>query len=577
MFDRTMRILQIGHAETAATNLKEILAADQIGVPILSLLIFIPLAGALVIWMLKDTAGIRWTALGTVLLTFALALALLPFFATGVADMQFVERRNWIPVIGISYHLGIDGISIFLVMLTAFLSVLIVLFSWEAIRENLREYMVCLLALQVTLTGVFCALDLVLFFLFWEVLLLPMYFLIKSWGGPNRDYAALKFVLYTLTGSVLMLVGFIILYLNYQEMAFRQGFSKALSFDFLDLLKTPLSFKKQIAVFLLLFFGFAFKVPMFPFHTWLPDAHVEAPTAGSVILAGVLLKMGTYGFLRFSLPLLPEASRYFAPMMAGLAIVGILYGALLALAQHDLKKLIAYSSISHLGFVMLGLFTLNHQGLQGGLLQMLNHGISTGGLFLIAGFLYERRHTRMITEFGGLSQTIPVFATFYFIITLSSLGLPGTNGFVGEFLILTGAFQARWQYAAFAAVGVLLTASYLLWLYQRVMYGQVTNPKNLVLNDLNFREIAICSALVVVIFLVGIYPRPFLARMEPSIEWVLARIGPETAIVQRERPGRQDGLVRKAIEPPRRQGLPADRRADQAVRATIGSIRSGEG
>ena len=503
----------------------QIFAANQIGFPLLTLLLLLPAVGALAISFLKDERQMRMTALITSSVVFVLSLLLPTLFERGTANMQFVEELNWIRPLGAAYHVGVDGISIFLVTLTTFLTVLLVLFSWKGIESYLKQYLICLLVLEITIVGVFVALDLLLFFLFWEIMLIPMYFLIKVWGGANRDYASLKFVLYTLAGSVLMLVGFVILYLNYHDYAVAKNLPQAYSFSFLDLLNAPLSETKQNIVFLLLFFGFAFKVPMFPFHTWLPDAHVEAPTAGSVLLAGVLLKMGTYGFVRFSLPLLPTASANFVPLMTILSVIGIVYGALLALAQDDIKKLIAYSSISHLGFVVLGIFALNRTGIQGGMIQMLNHGISTAGLFLVVGFLYERRHTRAIAEYGGLGKRLPIFAAFYLMISLSSMAFPGTNGFVGELLILVGAAKLDWRLTVTAILGVLLGAAYLLWLYQRVMMGEITNPKNKTISDLDPREIGICVALAVMIFWVGLFPMPFLRVMDGSIDFVTQRVG----------------------------------------------------
>ena len=510
------------------TTLSEIFAHRQVGFPILTLLIFLPAAGALLLLLLRGERAARVVALAVTSATFVLSLLLPARFQHGVPDMQFVERLAWIPPLGASYHLGIDGVSIWLVCLTTFLSVLIVLFSWEGITLHLRQYMMTLLVLETTILGVFCALDLLLFFLFWEIMLLPMYFLIKVWGGARRDYAALKFVLYTLLGSVVMLIGFVILYLNYRDVQTAaallappgQAYS---SFDYLDLLRAPLPVRTQMWVFGLLFFGFAFKVPMFPFHTWLPDAHVEAPTAGSVILAGVLLKMGTYGFLRFSLPLLPEASARCVTLMSVLGVIGILYGALVALAQDDMKKLVAYSSISHLGFVILGIFALNPLGIRGGILQMVNHGLSTAGLFLVVGFLYARRHTRAISEYGGLAKRLPWLATFYLIITFSSMALPGTNGFVGEFLILAGAAQGDWRYAGVAMGGVLLGAAYLLWLFKRTMMGPLLNDENARLSDLNPREVAICVALTVMIFWIGLAPAPFLSATDASARFIVSR------------------------------------------------------
>ena len=506
-------------------TLGEIFAMVQIGFPILTLIIFLPLLTAILIAFLKDEAEIRVFAASATLISFLLSVLLPIFFIRGTDKMQFVEHLDWIPAIGASYHLGVDGISLLLLNLTTFLSFLVVLFSWTGIAHSLKQYLICLLALETTMLGVFASIDLLLFFLFWEIMLLPMYFLVKTWGGERRDYASLKFVLYTLLGSVLMLIGFVILFLNYQEYAQLHGFPKQISFDLLDWLKVPVSEEKQISVFLLLFFGFAFKVPMFPFHTWLPDAHVEAPTAGSVLLAGVLLKMGTYGFVRFSLPLLPIASQALAPFMLVLAVIGIVYGALLALAQTDMKKLIAYSSISHLGFVVLGIFTLNKTGISGGVVQMLNHGISTAGLFLVVGFLYNRRHTKEISQFGGLAQQVPILAGFYLLISLSSLAFPGTNGFAGELLILSGAAKIKnLLYLIPAIIGVLLGAAYTFWLYQRVMLGEIVHEENKILFDLNRREIGICAALAVMILWVGIYPMPFVKISEGSVEYVLSRL-----------------------------------------------------
>ncbi|MBI3077268.1 MAG: NADH-quinone oxidoreductase subunit M, partial [Deltaproteobacteria bacterium] len=433
---------------------------------LLTAVVFLPLVGAGVL-LFADRAReqtLRQTALGASALTFLLSLPLYFRFDAGLAGMQFVERAPWIPQWGIAYHLGVDGISLFLVLLTTFLTPLALLASWSAITARVKEFLICMLLLETGMLGVFAALDLFLFYIFWEAMLVPMYFLIGVWGGPQRIYAAVKFLLYTMAGSLLMLVGLLALY-------FLTG---ARSFDLLELYRAPVPAAAQTWLFLAFFLAFAFKVPMFPFHTWLPDAHVEAPTAGSVLLAAVLLKMGTYGFLRFSLPLFPVAAEALTPLIAVLALIGILYGALVAMVQPDVKSLVAYSSVSHLGFVVLGLFALNPQGLQGGLLQMLNHGLSTGALFLLVGILYERRHTRLIEEFGGLSRVMPAFAAAFLIVTLSSIGLPGLNGFVGEFLILLGAFRQNPTYGVLAALGVILSAIYMLWMFQRVMFGEVT-------------------------------------------------------------------------------------------------------
>ena len=529
----------------------EIFAAQQIGFPILTWLIFLPFAGALVLTLLSGERFAREIATGCTGTTFLLSLLLPIRFQNATDRMQFVERADWIGPLGASYHLGIDGVSLWLVCLTTFLSFLVVLFSWKGITFHLKPYLITLLTLSTTMTGVFCALDLLLFFFFWEVMLIPMYFLIKVWGGPNREYAALKFVLYTLLGSVIMLIGFVVLYLNYRDMAAATLAASGAysSFDYLDLLKAPVPVETQMWIFAFLFFGFAFKVPMFPFHTWLPDAHVEAPTAGSVILAGILLKMGAYGFLRFSLPLLPDASRAAAPLMSALAVAGIVYGALVSLAQDDMKKLIAYSSISHLGFVVLGIFALNPTGIQGGVIQMMNHGISTAGLFWVVGFLYSRRHTRAIADYGGLAKPLPILAGFYLIISLSSMAFPGTNGFVGEFLILSGGAESDWRYAGAALLGVLLGAAYLLWLFKRVMMGDCSNAENRLLPDLDWREISICAALSVVIFWIGLFPASFLKPTDSAVGFIAARVSADAPqVVKRDPHGRIGRIGYRAEE-----------------------------
>jgi NADH-quinone oxidoreductase subunit M len=505
-------------------TLTEIFALDQIGFPILTLIVFLPVMTAICIAFLKEENEMKVFSASATLIVFLLSVWVFVRFEPATEKMQFAEHLNWIPIIGASFHLGVDGISLLLLNLTTLLSFLVMLFSWKGITHSLKQYLICLLVLETTLLGVFVALDLLLFFLFWEIMLIPMYFLIKIWGGERRDYASLKFVLYTLLGSALMLIGFVVLYLNYHDYALSHGLSKTYSFDLLDWLKVPIRAEKQAAVFLLLFFGFAFKVPMFPFHTWLPDAHVEAPTAGSVLLAGVLLKMGTYGFVRFSLPLLPAASHFFAPLMLVLGVTGIVYGALLALAQDDMKKLIAYSSISHLGFVILGIFTLTTSGISGGIIQMFNHGISTAGLFFVVGFLYNRRHTKEIAKFGGLSKSAPLLAGFYLLISLSSLAFPGTNGFVGELLILFGTAEGHRAYLIPALFGVLLGAAYLFWLYQRTMLGEITDPVNKTIADLEHREIGVCIGLAVMILWVGIYPMTFVKVTDGSVKYLLSRL-----------------------------------------------------
>jgi len=433
--------------------------------------------------------------------------------------MQFSERAPWITWLGAEYHVGVDGISLLLVLLTTFLTAVAILSSYAAVTTAVKEYMVCVLLLETGMLGVFVALDLVLFYVFWEGMLIPMYFLIGIWGGPRRIYATIKFFLYTMAGGVLMLVGIIALY-------FLSGGGPGgeYTFDLLKLSALDLPFQVQAWLFLAFAVAFAIKVPMFPFHTWLPDAHVEAPTAGSVILAGVLLKMGTYGFLRFALPLFPDATRYFTPLFSWLAIIGILYGALVSMVQPDLKKLVAYSSVSHLGFVMLGIFALTAQGVAGAILQMINHGLSTGALFLLVGMLYERRHTRMIQDFGGLARIVPVFTAAFLIVTLSSIGLPGLNGFVGEFLILVGTFRVNVLYAVLATAGIILAAVYMLWMFQRVMFGPVTQEANRGLVDLTPREIAVLAPVLALIVWIGIYPQPFLRTTEASVAQLLARV-----------------------------------------------------
>jgi NADH-quinone oxidoreductase subunit M len=486
---------------------------------VVSLLIFLPLAGAVAIGFShpENEKTIRWTALIFSLAELLLAVAVFAGFNLTRPGMQFEEMHDWITSPPINYHVGLDGLSLLLVLLTAFLTPLCVLVSWKSISSHVKEFFLFLLALETGMIGVFVSMDLFLFFLFWEAMLIPMYFLIGVWGHERRVYAAVKFILYTMVGSALMLVGILFLY------------SATGTFDLpviLDKLATGsvLSPRAETWLFLAFFIAFAIKVPMFPLHTWLPDAHVEAPTAGSVILAGVLLKMGTYGMLRFCLPLFPHASHHFAPVISALAIVGILYGSLVAMVQPDLKKLVAYSSVAHLGFVVLGIFAFNIAGIEGAIYQMCNHGVSTGALFILVGLLYDRRHTRLIKEFGGLATAIPVFSTFFMIVTLSSLGLPMLNGFVGEFLIIVGAFGRSHLYGALAAVGVVLAAVYLLWMYQRVFYGQATNEKNRALPDCGLREKIMLGTLVVVILAMGIYPQMFLRKLDTTATAIVQRV-----------------------------------------------------
>ena len=485
---------------------------------IVTIMTFLPLLGVLVLLFLpKNSHGLlRTVALGVTILNFLVSLPLITGFVTN-AEFQFVQNVPWIEAgpFKMNYHVGIDGISLWLVILTTFIMPIAVLSTWTAVEEKVKEYMICLLLLEVGMLGAFVALDMFLFYIFWELMLIPMYFIIGIWGGKQKIYAAIKFFIYTMAGSVLMLVALIALYF----MGMKAGYT---DFSIVNFYKIPIDPAAQTWMFLAFAFAFAIKVPLFPVHTWLPLAHTEAPTAGSVILAAILLKMGTYGYVRFAMPLFPDAAEKFTPLVATLAVIGIIYAALVAMVQEDVKKLVAYSSVAHLGFVMLGIFALNQQGVAGGMLQMLNHGISTGALFLIVGFIYERRHTRLIVDFGGLSKQMPIFATIFMIVTLSSIGLPGTNGFVGEFLVLIGAYESnlRW-YTIIATSGVILSAVYMLWMFQRVMFGELTNPKNQKLADLNAREIVIMVPLLIMIFVMGVYPTPFLDKMSPAIDRVI--------------------------------------------------------
>jgi len=460
-----------------------------------------------------------WWMLALSLVIFVLSLRLWFGFNDGYGGMQFVERYEWLPQYGISYYVGLDGFSILLVLLTTLLTPLCVLATWEDVQFRVKEFMICLLFMMSGMIGVFASLDLFLFYVFWELQLIPMYLLIGVWGNPaRRVYAAVKFFLFTMFGSLLMLVAILVLYFHAGKV------TNTYTFDLLKLYGLNIPFHLQFWMFLAFALAFAIKVPMFPFHTWLPDAHTEAPTVGSVILAAVLLKMGTYGFLRFNMPLFPEAAYYFVPLFSILAVIGIVYGALVSMMQTDLKRLIAFSSVSHLGFVMLGLFAFNMQGVQGGIIQMINHGLSTGALFLIVGCIYERRHTRMIAEFGGLSTPMPIYATIFMIVALSSIGLPGLNGFVGEFLILLGAFKVNKLYAAIAATGVIFAACYMLWMFQRVMFGQVTNDKNKNLTDLSWREIAYFVPLLLFIVWIGVYPNTFLNKTKATTAQFVAQM-----------------------------------------------------
>jgi len=501
---------------------------------ILSWIVFLPLVGVLLLAVVpaQKKQTLRWLALGVVTFDFVLSLGLLEDFVPGSAKMQFVVHRPWIESWGVSYHLGVDGISLFLVLLTSFLGPVVVLSTWKAIDKNVKSFMILILLLQCGMLGAFVSLDMLLFYIFWEVMLLPMYLLIGIWGHEKRIYAAVKFILYTAVGSLLMLVGFIYLFwLGKESLGY-------FTTDLLELYQVAVPYHAQFWLFLSFALAFAIKVPIFPFHTWLPDAHVEAPTAGSVILAGILLKMGTYGFIRFAMPLFPAASNAFAPVVMGLAVIGIIYGALVAMVQPDLKKLVAYSSVSHLGFVMLGLYSLTTSGVSGGIYQMLNHGISTGVLFLIVGILYERRHTRLIDQFGGLSSPMPLFAFFFMIATLSSIGLPWLNGFVGEVLVLLGVYGSQHPvFVFFAATGVILSAVYMLWMFRRVMFGPVANPKNKNLPDLTLREVLYLAPPTVMMFWMGLFPGWFLDRMEPSVNHFIQQYKRKVEIVELQNRG----------------------------------------
>ena len=498
----------------------------------LTLVTFFPLVGVLVLFFINSERknALRWTALVTSLLTFGISLWVLSLFNASDPNLQLVAKYDWIQVAGwtISYSMGIDGLSILLVLLTAFLTPISILSTWTAVEERVKDFMIFFLLLEVGMMGVFLAQDLFLFYIFWEFTLVPMYFLIGIWGGPRRIYAAIKFFLYTMAGSLLMLLA--ILWLGLYT-----G-----TFDVPTILAGgAIPAEAQLWLFIAFALAFAIKVPMWPLHSWLPDAHVEAPTAGSVILAGVLLKMGTYGFLRFNIPLFPNASLQAAPWIALLAVIGIIYGAAVSYAQKDVKKLVAYSSVSHLGFVMLGLFALNAQGIEGAILQMVNHGLSTGALFLLVGMIYEQTHTRELAVYGGLWKIMPVFGAISLIVVLSSMGLPGLNGFVGEFAILLGAWGAGQTevygtvlYAAFAALGVIMAAVYMLFMFQRMFLGPAGSiTKEHKLRDLNWREIATLVPLLIFIFWIGLYPKPFFALIDPAVENLVAAVQAAVMVV----------------------------------------------
>ncbi len=488
---------------------------------------FLPALGALLLAFVprRATVALRVGALVVMLVTLALSIPLYTSFQGDSPEFQFEQHVAWMPGLGVGYHVGIDGISLLLVLLTTFLTPIALASAWNAVHDRVKEFVLTVLVLETGMLGVFVSLDLFLFYVFWEAMLIPMYLIIGVWGGERRIYAAIKFVLYTMAGSVLMLVAILALY-------FQHGNATGVfTFDLPTLTRWVMPpGPAQSLMFLAFALAFAIKVPLFPFHTWLPDAHVEAPTAGSVILAGVLLKMGTYGFLRFCLPLFPAASLAYTPLVFALAVIGIVYGAWVSTVQPDLKKLVAYSSVSHLGFVMLGIFTLNAQGVVGGMIQMINHGLSTGALFLMVGMIYERRHTRLIADFGGLWKVIPAFSAVFLFVSLSSLGLPGLNGFVGEFLILLGAFQANRVLAALATTGIIFAAVYMLWMYQRVSFGEVTHEENTRLRDLSVREWSLLVPVLVFIVWIGVYPLPFTGKTEATIEALLTQVHSKASV-----------------------------------------------
>jgi NADH-quinone oxidoreductase subunit M len=507
------------------------------GIPWLTLILILPLLGSVALLLAHESLS-RPIALAVSLLTFIVSLPLWFLFDNGQAGMQFVEKHLWIDSPAIHYALGIDGISMPLVLLTTFLTPLCILVSWTAIQTRLKEFFISLLVMETATIGVFGSLDFVLFYIFWETMLIPMYLLIGVWGGPNRIYAAIKFFLYTLAGSILLLVAIMVLF-----------FEGGRTFDILTLTQASYDPGLQSLLFWAFFAAFAVKVPMFPFHTWLPDAHVQAPTAGSVILASVLLKLGTYGFLRFSLPMLPDASVTFTPIIMTLSVIAIIYGAYMALAQSDIKKLIAYSSVSHMGFVTLGIFALNAQGIEGAVLQMVNHGITTGALFMCVGIIYERTHSREIGDNGGLAAAMPQYATFLVIFALSSVGLPGMNSFVGEFLVLVGVFAWDKLTATLAALGIILAAVYILYLIQRIVYGPAS-PKMLPkLTDLNAREFGMLVPLVVLVFWIGLYPKPLLDVMHASVERVVT-MHSASVVVQNGGDSLDKVLVMSEVLPP---------------------------
>ncbi len=510
---------------------------------ILSATIWLPVAAAIIVaFVPRDSAGtIKGLGLLASLATFVVSLGIVLGFQDGVPGYQLVERYWWIEEWGVRYSLGVDGISLWLVMLTTLLTPVVLLASWNAIHKHPKEYVISFLIMEAAMIGVFLATDLVLFYVFFELTLLPMYLIIGVWGGTRRIYAAIKFFLFTITGSLLMLFG--IIYIGFQ---YYHATGNA-SFDVNQLYGIAVTPFAQTLLFFAFSLAFAIKVPLFPLHTWLPDAHVEAPTGGSIILAGVMLKMGTYGFLRFVLPFFPQASHRYAPLLIALAVIGIIYGALVSWVQPDMKKLVAYSSVSHLGFCVLGIFAMNQTAIEGSILQMVNHGISTGALFLLVGVVYERRHTRMLADYGGIAKTMPVYTTIFVITMLSSVGLPGLNGFVGEFLILSGTFQTNPRAAIIAATGVILAAIYLLWLVQKVFYGPITIEANKSIPEIAWNEIAAMIPLIVLMVWIGLYPNTFLRKMEPSVRQLLTAVKSDQGQVMVARSGPSPGAARHPL------------------------------
>jgi NADH-quinone oxidoreductase subunit M len=493
--------------------------------PILSTTLWLPIAAAaLLLFFPRNAANaIKGFGLAVSIATFAISLSIVQRFADGVAGFQLIEKHAWIPQWGINYALGVDGISLWLVLLTTLLTPVVFLSSWNTIHKHPKEYVIAFLIMEAAMVGVFVATDVILFYVFFELTLIPMYLVIGVWGGANRIYAAIKFFIFTMTGSLLMLFGIIYLgFASYHN-------THVMSFAVTDLYAVPLpSLHIQTLLFFAFALAFAIKVPLFPLHTWLPDAHVEAPTGGSIILAGVMLKMGTYGFLRFVLPYFPQASAKYAKLMVVLSVIGVIYGALVAWVQPDMKKLVAYSSVSHLGFCVLGIFAMNQAAIEGSILQMVNHGLSTGALFLLVGVIYERRHTRLLADYGGLAATMPLYAVLFVIAMLSSVGLPGLNGFVGEFLILSGTYQTYPRFAILAATGVILAAIYLLWLIQKVFYGPITNEENAHVKEIAWNEVAALVPLIVLMVWIGVHPNTFLKKMTPSVKELISVVKSET-------------------------------------------------